>query len=89
MYSFTHLHPTLRSIHVQIYNIVVLSHLVKTGGSLNKVLSNLGKDIQDYLLKKGTMITAEYVQETLNKETDFQSQTVKDASEWILNQTVF
>ena len=45
MYSFTHLHPTLRSIHVQIYNIVVLSHLVKTEGSLNKVLSNLSKDI--------------------------------------------
>ena len=41
------------------------------------------------MLKKGTMITAEYVQQTLNKETDFQSQTVKDASEWILNQAVF
>ena len=35
------------------------------------------------------MNTAEFLLETLNKDVDFQSRTVKDASEWELNQVVF
>ena len=61
-------------------NIVLFSYLVQIRDSLNKVLSTLGKEIWDYLLEKGTITTAEYLQGTRNKEANFQSQRVKDAS---------
>ena len=70
-------------------NVVALSHLVKTGGSHNKVLSDINKEIWHYLLGKEIIITAEYLPDTLNKEIDFQSQAVRESSEWKLDPKVF
>ena len=50
----------------------------KDGGYHTKVLSDISKEIWDYLLAKGITITAEYLSCTLNKEADFQSRAVRD-----------
>ena len=70
-------------------NVVALLYLVKTGGSHNKVLSDINKEIWHYLLGKEIIITAEYLPDTLNKEIDFQSQAVREPSEWKLDPKVF
>ena len=49
-------------------------------GTQNKVLSQLSKEIWDYLIKDRIMITAECLLGALNKEVDFQSQNVKDSA---------
>ena len=61
----------------------------KDGGTHNKVLSDINKEIWDYLLAKGITITAEYLPGALNKEADFQSRAVRDSSEWKLYLKVF
>ena len=52
-------------------------------------LSDVSKDIWNYLLVKGITITTEYLPVNLNKETDFQSQVVRDSSEWKWDYKVF
>ena len=42
-------------------NVVAHSCLVKMGGTHTKVLSDISKEIWDYLLAKGITITAEYL----------------------------
>ena len=54
------------------------------GGTQNKALSQLSKEIWKYLMKNG-----EYLLAAGNKEADFQSRNVKDSSEWKLNLVVF
>ena len=58
--TLTRMHPLSQSIHLQMDNVIALSHLVKMGGTHNKVLSNISKQIWDYLLAKGITITTEY-----------------------------
>ena len=69
-------------------NVVALLYLIKMGGTRNKVLSQLSKEIWDYLIKN-KMITAEYLPGKINKKADFQSQNMKDSSKWKLNPVVF
>ena len=60
--SFTRMHPSFQSIHLQMDNLVAFSCLVKIGGeggTHNKVLSYISKEIWDYLLAKVITITAE------------------------------
>ena len=52
-------------------------------------LSDVSKDIWNYLLVKGITITTEYLPVNLNKETDFQSRVVRDSSEWKWDYKVF
>ena len=59
------------------------------GGIHKIVLSDISKKILDYLLAKGITITTEYLPVALNKEADFQSQAVRDSSEWKLDPKVF
>ena len=71
-------------------NVDVLSYSVmRGGGTHNKVLSDISKEIWDYLLAKGITITAEYLPGALNKEADFQSRAVRDSREWKLDPKVF
>ena len=85
--TFPRLYPTAKPIHIKMDNIVALSYLVKMGGTQLLVL--ISKEIWEYLLEKGTTITAEYLPGALNKEAGMQSQTVKDSSKWKLNAVVF
>ena len=70
-------------------SIVSLSYLVKMGGTRNKSLTVLSKEIWEYLLSKEITITPEYLPVLLNVEADTQSRTLEDASEWKLNCRTF
>ena len=87
--NFTRLHPTAKTIHIKMDNIVALSYLVNMGGTRNQLLVQINKEIWEYLLDKGITITAEYLPGALNREADMESRTVKDSSEWKLNPVVF
>ena len=69
--TFTHMHPEVKSIHLQIDNIVVLSYILKIGRTHNKVLSGISKEIWGYLLLKEIRITVEYLPGVLNQKADF------------------
>ena len=87
--TFSRLHPKAQSIHIQMDSIVALSYLAKMGGTRNKSLTVLSKEIWDYLLSKEITITAEYLPGLLSEEADTQSRTVRDASEWKVNPRIF
>ena len=89
--TFTWMHPSVQSIHLQIDNVVALSYLVKMGGTHNKVLSDISKLklLWNYLLAKVITITAEYFSGTVMKEADFQARAVRDSSKWKLDSKVF
>ena len=87
--TFTYMHPQVHSIHLQTDNMVALSYIVKIGGTHNKVLSDISKEIWDYLLTKGITITVEHLPGVLNQEADLQSRLKGDSSEWKLKPNVF
>ena len=47
-----------QSSHIQMSSIVALSYLVKMGGTRNKSLTVLSKEIWDYFLSKEIKISA-------------------------------
>ena len=87
--TFSYMHPQEHSIHLQTENMVALSYIVKIGGTRNKVLSDISKEIWDYLLSKGIAITVEHRPGVLNQEADLQSRLKGDSSEWKLKPNVF
>ena len=66
-----------------------LDVLTKNGGTGNKRLLDLAKDIWDYILKNGITITAEYLTSYLNVEADWQSSNPRHSSEWKLLPQIF
>ena len=76
--TFTRMHASVQSIHLWLNNVAALSYLIKTGGTHNKVLSDISRKIWDYLPGKGITITVEYLPSALNKEANFQSRTKLD-----------
>ena len=81
--------PQAKIIHLQMDNIVALPYIAKMGGggggTHNKDLSQLAKEIWDYLLVNRIMITVEYLPGTLNVE----ARSVTNFSEWKLNPLIF
>ena len=73
--------------NIRMDNIVTLSYLIKMGGTQNKLLTLLSKEIWQYLITKGVTITTKYLPGSLNKEMD--SQSVKDSRKWKLNLGIF
>ena len=69
------------------YNSLFLS--CEDGGTTNKHLIELEKEIWMYLLHYGITISAEYLQSSMNVEADWQSRNSKDHSEWKLLPQVF
>lgn len=63
---------------------ITLCYLIKKGGTKSQVLSNLSKEIWEFLISQGITITVEHVPGKLNVEADIQSRTVSDSSEWKL-----
>ena len=53
-------------------------------GTHNKVLSDISKEIWDYLLLERITITVQYLPWVLNQEDDIHSRSMKDTSEWKL-----
>ena len=80
---------TIDAIHIQTDNTTALSYLLKMGGTTNKTLVDLSKDIWKYLILQQITITAEYVPGILNARADWQSRHSKDFSEWKLSPIVF
>ena len=65
-----HKHFQMKAIHFQIDNTTTLSCLVKMGGTKNKYLIELAKEVWKYLLFHGITITAEYLPSSRNVEAD-------------------
>ena len=84
-----HKHFQMKAIHFQIGSTTALSYLVKIGGTTNKDLIKLAKEICKYLLHHGITITAKYLPSSMNVEADWQSRNSKDHSEWKLLLQVF
>ena len=58
------------AIHMQTDNTTALSYLLKMGGTTDKTLVDLSKDIWKYLILKQITITAEYLPGVLNTRAD-------------------
>ena len=80
---------TINAIHIQTDNTTVLSHPLKMGGTTDKTLVDLSKDIWKYLILKQIAITAKYFPGILNTRADWQSCHSNDFSEWKLSPIVF
>ena len=76
---------TINAIHIQTDNTTALSHLLQMGGTTDKTLVDLSKDIWKYLILKQITITAEYLPGMLNTRANWQSHF----SEWKLSPIVF
>ena len=61
---------TINAIHIQIDSTTALSYLLKMGGTTDKTLVDLSKDIWKYLILKKITITAEYLPGILNTRAD-------------------
>ena len=70
-------------------NKIALSYLVKMGGTHNKDLLGLSKQIWDYLQSKKITITADYLPGHLNATADCESRNFQDKSDWKLSPKVF
>ena len=56
---------TINAIYIQTDNTTALSYLLKMGGTTEKTLLDLNRDIRKYLILKQITITAEYLPEYL------------------------
>ena len=68
-----HKHFKMKAIHFQIDNTTALSYLVIMGGTKNKYLVELAKEIWRYLLHHGITITEEYLPSSMKVEADWHS----------------
>ena len=75
--------------HFQIDNMTALSYLVKMGGTRNREMATLAKEIWDFALSRKITITAEYLPGRLNTEADWASNHFQDSSEWLLSPWLF
>ena len=81
---------TISAIYIQTDNTIALSYLLKMGGgTTEKTLLDLNRDIWKYLILKQITINAEYFPGILNIRADWQSRYSKDFSEWKLSPIVF
>ena len=80
---------TINAIYIQTDNTTALSYLLKMGGTTEKTLLDLNRDIRKYLILKQITITAEYLPGILNIRADWWSRYSKDFSEWKLSPIVF
>jgi len=78
-----------KSLHIQMDNKVALTYLLKRGGTVNMKMNQISKEIWEYLLHHGIMITVEYLPTHLNVEADWASRKLEDKSEWKLSQRIF
>ena len=87
--TFSKIHSDVKAIHIQTDNVVALTYLKKMGGTKSSVLTQVSKEIWEFLLKHQIVITVEHLPGKQNVEADVQSRSVKDSSEWKLSPKVF
>jgi len=87
--TFVRIFPEVKAVHIQTDNMTALSYLVKMGGTKSLVLTQLSKELWEFILAQGITITAEHLPGKLNVEADTQSRMVNDSSEWKLSPIVF
>ena len=59
------------------------------GFTQNKEMIAISKEIWEFVLSKGIMITAEYLSGRLNVSADWASRNFQDSSKWLLSPRVF
>ena len=76
----------IKSLNMQMVNIVALTFFPKIGGGGHKNITNdlSSKQIWKLLLRKKVTVTAEYLPSALNKHADIESHPKTDSSEWKL-----
>ena len=79
----------LKSIHFQVDNMSALSYLMKMGGTQNKEMIAISKEIREFALSKEIMLIAEYLPDRLNIRADWASRNLQDSSEWLLSPRAF
>ena len=75
--------------HFQIDNMTALSYLVKMGGTRNREMETLAKEIWDFAQSRKLTITGEYLPERLNTEADWVSRHFQDSSKQLLSPRLF
>ena len=79
----------MKYVHFQIDNMTALSYLMKMGGTVNREMIPLSKEIWNFAISKEITITAEYLPGKLNIRADWASRHFQDSSEWLLSPKVF
>ena len=69
--------------------MTALSYLLNMGGTQNKHLIKISKEIWGYLIERKIHLTAEYIPSLSNQTADWASRNFQDSSEWKLCPTVF
>ena len=59
------------------------------GVTQNKEMIAISKEIWEFVLSKGIMITTEYLSGRLNVSADWASRNFQDSSKWLLSPRVF
>ena len=74
----------IKSLHIQMDNIVALTYFLKMGGIKNLQMSCLSKQIWELLLRKKVTVTAEYLPSAPKKHAGIESRYTTDSSDWKL-----
>ena len=80
------LKKTINAIYI---HIDILSDILKIGGTTDKNLVELSKEIWKYLLLKQFTLTVEYLSDILNTRAYWKSRDSKNLQEWKLSPIVF
>ena len=88
LFSFTRA-KRVKTIHFHTGIKAALSCLLKMGGTRNKHMMKLSKEISNYLLNHEITITAKYLPSVLNTVADRDSRKKPDSSEWLLHPNFF
>ena len=83
------IHPLPRHILLEMDNTTAVACLNKRGGSHSTTLSDQALQIWEYVLSKGSWITARHIPGVLNVETDLASRQFNPHTEWMLDKTIF
>ena len=78
-----------KTINATYIQIDILSDILKIGGTTDKNLVELSKEIWKYLLLKQFTLTVEYVSDILNTRAYWKSRDSKNLQEWKLSPIVF
>ena len=80
------LKKTINAIYI---HIDILSDILKIGGTTDKNLVELSKEIWKYLLLKQFTLTVEYLSDILNTRAYWKSRDSKNLQEWKFSPIVF
>ena len=77
------------SVLLRIDNTTVVAYINNRGGTASLNLTNLAKELWMWTLERNICIQAQHLPGTLNTLADTESQTLRDQSNWMLDQAIF